>query len=108
MTGEPVYTVPEPYNREVKDTCDYRPPSVSISPSGNNLIASVKKGSYDIAGYKLVVDGLEIPGVSVNKNGVVSGFTLDGSEQSIKFTVSDTAGYQTTAELTVDKKKSGN
>lgn len=108
MTGETVYTVPEPYNREVKDTCDYRPPSVSISPSGNNLIASVKKGSYDIAGYKLVVDGLEIPGVSVNKNGVVSGFTLDGSEQSIKFTVSDTAGYQTTAELTVDKKKSGN
>ncbi len=108
MTGETVYTVPEPYNREVKDTCDYRPPSVSISPSGNNLIASVKKGSYDIASYKLVVDGLEIPGVSVNKNGVVSGFTLDGSEQSIKFTVSDTAGYQTTAELTVDKKKSGN
>lgn len=107
MTGETVYSVPEPYNREVKDTCDYRPPSVTISPSGSNLIASIKKGSYDIAGYSLVVDGIEIPGISVNNKGVISGYALDGSEKSIKFTVSDTAGYQTTAELTVDTKKSG-
>ncbi|MBQ6409848.1 transglycosylase domain-containing protein [Candidatus Saccharibacteria bacterium] len=109
MTGETVYTVPEPYNREIKDTCDYRPPSVTISPSGSSLIASIKKGSYDIVGYTLVVDGVEIPNISVNSKGVVSGYTLDGSEKSIKFTVSDTAGYQTTAELTIDNnKKSGN
>ena len=109
MTGETVYTVPEPYNREIKDTCDYRPPSVTISPSGSSLIASIKKGSYDIVGYTLVVDGMEIPNISVNSKGVVSGYTLDGSEKSIKFTVSDTAGYQTTAELTIDNnKKSGN
>ena len=109
MTGETVYTVPEPYNREINDTCDYRPPSVTISPSGSSLIASIKKGSYDIVGYTLVVDGVEIPNISVNSKGVVSGYTLDGSEKSIKFTVSDTAGYQTTAELTIDNnKKSGN
>ena len=107
MTGETVYTVPEPYNREVKDTCDYRPPSVSIAPSGNTLIASIKKGSYDISGYRLEVDGLEIPGISVNKNGIISGYNYDGSEKKIKFTVTDTAGYQTSDELTLDEKKSG-
>ena len=97
MTGDAVYSVPEPYNREIKDTCDYRPPTVSVSTSGANIIASIKKGTYDIAGYTLYVDGLEQPGISINGNGVITGYALDGSEKNVKLVVSDTAGYQTTA-----------
>lgn len=108
MTGDAVYTVPAPYNRELKDTCDYNPPTVTISTSGVNIIASIKKGTSDIAGYTLYVDGLEQPGISINSKGIISGYTLDGSEKSIKLVVSDSAGYQTTAEATLTpKKKSG-
>ena len=105
MTGDAVYTVPAPYNREVKDTCDYNPPTVSISTSGANIIASVKKGTSDIASYTLYVDGLEQPGISINSKGVVTGYTLDGSEKTIKLVVTDSAGYQTTAEATLTPKK---
>ena len=107
MTGEAVYTVPEPYNRDVKDTCDYRPPTVSITSSGPNIIASIKKGTYDITGYTLYVDNKEIPKVSIPKagsgySGAVSGYTIGGDEEVIKLVVSDAAGYQVTAEARKD------
>lgn len=102
MTGEAVFTVPEPYNRDVKDTCDYRPPTVSITSSGPNIIASIKKGTYDIAGYTLYVDGIEQPGIKINEKGVITGYTLGGDEKKLKLVVSDSAGYQVTAEATRD------
>ena len=105
MTGDTVYTVPEPYNREVKDTCDYRPPTVSVTTSGSNIIASIKKGTYDISKYTLYVDNIEQPSITINAKGVISGYALDGSEKVVKLVVTDSAGYQTTAETTLDSKK---
>ncbi|MBR3252514.1 transglycosylase domain-containing protein [Candidatus Saccharibacteria bacterium] len=101
MTGEAVYNVPEPWNKDTKDTCDYKPPTISLTTSGPNIIANIKKGTYDIVGYTLYVDGIEQSGISVNSKGVVSGYALNGTETSIKLVVTDSAGYATTAEASL-------
>ena len=105
MTGNNVYSVPEPYNRDVSDPCDYSPPQIALSTSGNSIIANIKKGTYDIAGYTLYVNGVEQSGISLGSNGVISGYTLKGTETSIKFTVSDSAGYIATGEMTLTPTK---
>lgn len=105
MTGNEVYSVPEPYNRETSDPCDYTPPQIALSTSGSNIIATVKRGTYDIAGCTLYVNGVEQGGISLDASGVISGYTLKGTETSIKFTVSDSAGYVATGEMTLTPSK---
>ena len=106
MTGEETYDVPEPYDRETTDQCNYTPPQVSLSRSGSNLIATVRKGSNDISGATLYVDGVEIPSAaSVSNNAVEIGYTIDGTESSVKLTISDTAGYFASSELTLTPTK---
>ena len=105
MTGTETYSVPEPYNRDESDTCNYVPPQVSLSTSGDTIIATIAKGTYDIAGYTLYVNDIEKSGISVNGSGAISGYTLNGTESSIKLTISDSAGYTTTAELKLTPKK---
>ena len=101
MTGQAVYSVPEPYNRETEDPCNYTPPTVSLSTSGTNIVATIKKGSNDIAGYTLYVDDIEQSGISINSKGVISGYVLDGCEKSLKLVVSDSAGYMATGTTTL-------
>ncbi len=101
MTGNEVYNVPEPYDRNTSDPCDYTPPQVALSTSGDQIIATVKRGTYDIAGYTLYVNGVEQSGISLGGNGVVGGYTLKGTETSIKFTVSDSSGYVAGSEITL-------
>ncbi len=98
MTGKDVYNIPEPYKQDVSDTCDYSPPQVSLSISGNKLYASIRKGSSDVAGYTLYVNGVEQSGISLGGDGAVNGFTLK-SDQTLKFVVTDAAGYSATAEI---------
>lgn len=102
MTKKENYNVPEPYNNEVNDTCDYTPPTVALKRSGNSIIAIIKKGSYDIAGYTLYVNDAEKSGISLGDDGVISGYTLDGSEKTIRFVVSDSAGYVATGNMSLD------
>ncbi|MBR5647358.1 transglycosylase domain-containing protein [Candidatus Saccharibacteria bacterium] len=102
MTGKENVEVPAPYNKDTSDTCDYTPPSVSLSVSGNNLVAAITKGTYGIAGYTLYVDGEDKGSVSVGGNGVVSGYTLEGTEKTVKLTISDTAGYYASSEVTLN------
>lgn len=99
MTGKDVYNVPEPYNRDVSDTCDFTPPQVSLSRSGNKLYATVGRGTNDIAGYTLYVNGVEHGNVSVGSDGSISGYTLDGTETSVKITVTDSAGFSASSEI---------
>ena len=114
MTGEDTYSVPEGYNRDETDTCSYTPPTVSLSTSGGangvgaKIIATIKKGTNDISGYTLYVDGVEKSGISLAANGLISGYTTTGTESNIKLTITDSAGYSTSAELnlTPTKKKS--
>ena len=104
MTGNPVYSVPEPYNREVSDTCDYSPPQISLSTSENKIIVNWRRGSYDIAGYTLYINGVEQGGISLGGDGVIHGYTLPNSNCSVKFVITDTAGYSATGELTYKPK----
>ena len=101
MTGNDVYNVPEPYNRDTSDTCNYEPPRLALSVSGTSIIASIKKGTNDIAGYTLYVDGVEKSGISLGANGVIAGYTLTGTEKNIKLTISDSAGYMASSEMTL-------
>lgn len=99
MTGKEVVTVPEPYDKDNTDTCDYTPPQVSLSASGSRLTAVVRKGTYNIAGYTLYINGVEQSGISLGGNGVITGYTLDGSESSAKIVISDAAGYEASSEI---------
>lgn len=102
MTGKESYNVPEPYDREKSDTCDYIAPQVSLSSAGSKLIATVKKGSSPISGATLYVDGEEVKnGAIVKSGGVEINYTIDNTETSIKLLVTDTAGYTAASELTL-------
>ena len=101
MTGHDVYNVPEPYDRDNSDTCDYVPPQFALSTSGNNIIATIRRGSYDIAGYTLYINGVEQSGISLGGDGRVNGYTLNGTESSIKLVITDAAGYSAASEMTL-------
>ena len=99
MTGQAIYSVPEPYNRDQNDTCDYDPPRVSLSVSGCKLIANISRGTSDLSGATLYINGVEKGGVSTGGGTI---YTLDGSETSARLTVSDSAGYTATGEINID------
>ena len=102
MTGKESYDVPEPYNHEVDDTCDYVPPQVALSTAPPNILATVKKGTNPIAGATLYVNGSEVSGTTVTSSGEVNiKYTLKGTESSIKILVTDSAGYTASSELTL-------
>ena len=108
MTGNDVYNVPEPYNRDASDTCDYTPPQFALSISGSNIIATIQRGSLDITGYTLYINGVERKGISLGADGKINGYNLNGTESSVKLVITDAAGYSAESEikLTPDKKKS--
>ena len=113
MTGEAVYSVPEPYNRDVKDTCDYSPPTIAsfnVTGSGTTarISATIKKGSSDIASYTFYADGIEQPKAKVSCNGsacTITGYDISDSDQSYRLVVTDSAGYSAEATYQVDKSK---
>lgn len=99
MTGKENYNVPEPYNKDASDTCDYEAPQVSLSRSGSKLIAIVRQGSNDIVSRTLYVDGESVGEVTIGASGAISGYTIDGTESLIKLVITDSAGYSASAEL---------
>ncbi len=105
VSGTETFKVPEPYNRETKDSCDYKSPSVTLSVSGQNIIANITRGTYDISKYTMTVNGNEVGGISVGAGGVVSGYKLDGTETSIQLSITDSAGYTATDQLALTPKK---
>ncbi len=102
ITEKESYNVPEPYNKDQSDPCTYSPPSVSLSVLGNQIIATIRKGSLNVVGYTLWVDGVENNAISVSPSGVVNGYTLNGTEQYLKIMISDEAGYTAVADLQLD------
>ncbi len=96
MTGNAVYSVPEPYNRDANDTCDYEPPRVSLSTDGCKLKAAVTKGTYDLASATLYINGVEKGGVSLSNSAI---YTLNGTETSARLVVSDSSGYSSSSEI---------
>ena len=103
MTGKDVYSVPEPYNRDATDTCDYRGPQIALSIQGCQIFANVTKGSSDIAGATLFINGVDKGGVSLNGGAI---YTLTGGETSARLDVTDSAGFA--ASRSIDIKNSSN
>lgn len=101
MTGNAVYSVPEPYDREQSDPCNYEPPRVALSTSGDQIIATVRRGSYDLTGYSLYVNGVEQSGISLGGNGTIGGYKLKCGDKSIKFVISDASGFTAADEMAV-------
>ena len=102
MTGNEVYNVPEPYNHETTDTCNYTPPTLSIAIVGDQIVATIQKGTYDIAGHTLYINGVEKTGTSLGPNGgTLGGYTLDGTETTVKLVISDSAGYMVSDEKAI-------
>lgn len=99
MTGNDTYNVPEPYNRDTEDTCDYTPPSLSLSVSGSKIVAVIKRGTYGIASHTLYINGVEQSGTSLGSDGTVYGYTLKGTETSVKLNITDAAGYTASSEI---------
>lgn len=98
LTGNAIYSVPEPYNREQNDTCDFEPPRVSLSTGGCKLSAKIVKGTYDLASATLYINGVEKGGVSLSGGAI---YTLTGTETSARLVVSDTSGYSATGEINI-------
>ena len=95
MTGTEVYNLPDGYNKDESDDCNYIAPSVSINRSGNNLVVSVSgsmvlQGTYTIttASGEVVVNSAKIPSASFRAD-----YIIKGNEGSLTVTVSD--GYAT-------------
>lgn len=106
MTGKETYSVPEPYDRETTDTCDYKPPQVvSISVTGTKITVILQKGTYSLASAELYVDDELQPSAKIGSNGVVTGYEIDGTESSIKVVITDTAGYTDTKEISLTPTK---
>ena len=84
------------------------PPRVGLSVSGKKLVATIAKGTYDLAGYTLQVTAnnqtKEYNSISVGGDGTISGYTLTGQESLVKLLVSDAAGYIASGEVTLTPK----
>ena len=46
-------------------------------------------------------------GISLRSDGVISGYTLDGTEKTIRLVISDSAGYVATGTMTFDSNDNG-
>lgn len=92
------FVVPNGYNREKEDTCDYVPPYATLSASHGKLKVNVTQGTYNIASYALYINGDTIE-VTVGEDGEISGYELSGSEEKVQLNVTDTAGYTFAAYL---------
>lgn len=109
MTGEEAYNVPEPYDDENSDTCDYTPPRVSLSVSadGTSFVAAIREGTNSISDFTLYVNGTEVSGAKLGGDGAISGYTLNGTETKAKIVVTDAAGYSASDEITLTTQPSG-
>lgn len=106
VTKEAVYKVPEPYDNETSDDCNYIPPELSISTSGDKIIANLKKGSEKISQYTLYVNGKEQDTkITIDADGAVDGYTLDETETVLKLVIKDAAGYSVSSSLNLTPAK---
>ncbi|MBQ3309467.1 penicillin-binding protein [Candidatus Saccharibacteria bacterium] len=101
ITNRAVYSVPEPYNRDVVDDCSYKGPSVSIykSSDGKSLKAVVTKGSADLSEFYLTVDGAKEDSGTISGTTITLKYEPTGKEKSIKIVVKDTNGYEASDTL---------
>lgn len=94
------WDIPTPYDKENKDDCKYKPPSVRLMKIGGELTASIAKGTEKLTTYELLVDD------AVKEEGVINSTTLklkheltNGKKEKIKIRIMDELEYVATDEL---------
>lgn len=113
MTGKETYSVPEPYDHETTDTCDYKAPTVTVHTNNTTAVAGttitvvISKGSYDIQSFELYINGKLQPSARLSPSGLVTGYNFNGTESSIRVVVTDAAGYSASAETSITPSVSG-
>lgn len=91
--------VPEPYDRETEDTCNYQPPTVKLYRYGSSLRVSISKGSAKLDKYDLLVDGEVKEEGQITNTSFDLKYKLSSSDKKIKIRISDTADYVATDEI---------
>ena len=92
--------MPDPYNREVSDSCSYVAPTVALSRDGDKLKVTITPGSVNLASYSLTVDGVLKESGVIPTNVFNMNYTVLGTETSASVTITDAAGVSASASLT--------
>ena len=100
ITKNEVWYVPDPYNREVSDSCSYVAPTVALSRDGDKLKVTITPGSVNLASYSLTVDGVLKESGVIPTNVFNMNYTVLGTETSASVTITDAAGVSASASLT--------
>lgn len=97
MTGSEIWSIPDGYDKDVEDDCNYIAPTVSISRSGAKLYVTVT-GSKIIGGAYTVTpaSGTEANG-TISSTSFTANYDITGSEGSITVTVTDLYGTSVTS-----------
>lgn len=99
------YFLPEGYDKDNADNCNYQNPTVSAAASADGKVLTVTavKGTYPLSTYTIVADGTVISSGSLTTNPFV--INLKGTEKSIKVTITDSAGSEASSSLTLTPKE---
>ena len=105
MTNTVVWNIPDGYDRENEDPCDYTSPSAKLRVSGDNFRISVT-GSNIVGGtYTLTVDGTVVETGSISSLNFSSDYKIKGTEKSASVTVSDPLGGTATGNTSLTPTK---
>ena len=101
MTKNEIWNVPEGYDRESTDDCNYSPPKVTAirRVSGNKLEIKVGAGSEALNAWELIVDGETEESGSISSETITPNYVVpDGT--TVRVIISDVAGYIVSSEKT--------
>ncbi|MBQ3469833.1 penicillin-binding protein [Candidatus Saccharibacteria bacterium] len=103
LTNKAVYSVPDPYNKDAKDDCSYKGPSVSVYKSsdkdGSVIRAVVTKGTAALSTFSLIVDGKTEQTGSISGTTITFDYEPTGKEKTIKVVITDANGYEVSDTL---------
>lgn len=100
ISGTETWHVPDGYNNDEVDTCEViLTPVIGISTKneGKQLLVTITKGTYDLANYKIIIDGITTKTDQVTSQVLAGGITLalDGTEKDVQVEVTDVYGTTT-------------
>lgn len=99
LTKREIISVPDGYNKDETDDCNYTKPSVSVRKGNKSgtLVVTIVAGSESLGNYEVSVDGAVVKsGQATAGNTEV---TYDSKGNDIKVTVTDAAGTTVTTTL---------
>ena len=105
ITKREIWNVPDGYNRDEKDDCSYKGPSVTLYSSDGSLKANIQYGSSSSVSWTLYENGAAYKNGSTSDTTLALPYDVKGSKNGtkLKITVTDSNGYEKSKECTVNK-----